>query len=159
MNATIRHILVPVDFTALSIRVGAFARTVGGSLNAEVHLLHILEEPFTSAAPYEFHLPDTPARRERLYTQARERLSTIAEELRANDVEATTEVRIGSATEEIVKAAIDYGADLIVMGTQGRRGLQHLLTGSVAEDVIRRARCPVLMVRGHGGASAATAAA
>ena len=118
----------------------------------------MLEQPFTTAGPYEFHLPDTPARRERLYTQSRARLSGIADELRVADVKSTIEVRTGSAADEIVKAAIDYGADLIVMGTQGRRALQHLLNGSVSEGVVRRSCCPVLLVREHGAASVANAA-
>ena len=158
MNPTIRHILVPVDFSAVSGRVADFARTVAAGAFAEVHLLHVLEQPFTTAPPYEFHLPDTPARRERLYTQSRARLSGIADDLRVAGVESTIEVRTGSAAEEIVKAAIDYGADMIVMGTQGRLALQHLLNGSVSEEVVRRACCPVLLVRGHGAASVASAA-
>lgn len=158
MNVTIRHILVPLDFTAVSGRVVDLARAVAGPLDAKVHLLYVLEEPFTAAAPYQFHLPDTPARRESLYTRARAKLSIIAEQLHAEGVRTTIEVRSGSATEEIVKAALDYGADLIVMGTQGRRGLQHLLTGSVAEDVIRGASCPVMTIRAHGDTTAASAA-
>ena len=92
------------------------------------------------------------------YTQARERLARIADELRVKDINASVEVRSGAAAEEIAKAATDYGADLIVMGTRGRRGLQHLLNGSVTEQVIRRGRWPVLTIHQHGGASAATAA-
>lgn len=87
------------------------SRGSGGSFPGFGEFSTALEKPFTSAAPYESHLPDTPARRERLYTQARARLSGIAEERKIDRVEATTEVRSGSATEEIVTAAIDYGAD------------------------------------------------
>jgi universal stress protein A len=57
------------------------------------------------------------------------------------------EVRLGTATDQIVGAAVDYGSDLVVMGTHGRTGLEHLLLGSVAEQVIRLAPCPVLTVR------------
>ena len=155
---TIRHILVPVDFTAISDRIVDFARTVAAGVNAEVHLVHVLEEPYASAGSYQFHLPDTPARRERLYTQARSRLGLLADEMRVKDIDTTLEVRSGSAIDEIIKAAIDYGADLIVMGTHGRSGLQHLLTGSVAQEIIRRAPCPVLAIRNHGGVIAANAA-
>ena len=148
---TIRHILVPIDFSAHSTRVVDFARTVAEGVHAEVHLVHILEEPYRSAGPYEFRLPDTPARRDRLYAHARSELTQFADEMRVKDIRTTLEVRSGNVTEEIVKAAMDYGADLIVMGTQGRTGIHHLLAGSVAEDVIRRARCPVLAIRAHAG--------
>ncbi len=55
--------------------------------------------------------------------------------------------RLGSAAEQLVQLAADLDADLIVVGTQGRHGVQRLLIGSVAERVIRLARCPVLVVR------------
>ena len=158
MNMTVRHILVPIDFKACSSRIVDFARTVAGGLNAQIHLVHVLEEPYTSAGPYEFHLPDTPDRRERLYAQACGRLTRLADEMRVKDIRTTVEVRGGSAPDEIVKAAVDYGADLIVMGTHGRSGLHHLLTGSVAEHVIRRAPCPVLAIRDRDAAIDASAA-
>jgi nucleotide-binding universal stress UspA family protein len=158
MNIVVRHILVPVDFTPLSDRLVDFARTLAAGVHAQLHLVHVLEEPFTTAGPYELRLPDTPARREQRYTQARERLARMADELRVKDINASIEVRSGAAAEEIAKAATDYGADLIVMGTHGRRGLQHLLNGSATDQVIRRGHWPVLTIGEHGGARAATAA-
>ncbi len=56
-------------------------------------------------------------------------------------------VRVGAPAEEIVKVASDFDADMVVVGTHGRRGLPRLLLGSVAERVLRLARCPVLVVR------------
>ena len=157
MNITIRHVLVPVDFGPRSAKVVDFARAMGSSLHAAVHLVHVLEQPFMTAGPYEFHLPDTPARRERLYAQARAHLSLMAEDLRLNGLVATSEIRIGRASDEIVKAAVDYGADLIVIGRAERGGLQQLLAGGMAEQVSRRVECPVLTVGCHGGAKMAAA--
>jgi len=66
-------------------------------------------------------------------------------------------VKVGAPWQEIVRLAADEHADMIVMGTQGRSGLDRLLLGSVAERVVRHAPCPVLTVRPHpddeGGAS------
>ena len=104
-----------------------------------------------TAGPYEFLLADTPARRERLYTRARARLAAMAEELRLPERTTTTEVRIGAVTDQIVKAAIDYGADLIVLGKHEHRGLRGMLEGDISEQVSRRAGCPVLTIRDHGG--------
>jgi nucleotide-binding universal stress UspA family protein len=156
MNKTIRHILVPIDFSARSTRVMDYARVVASSLGAEAHLVHAIEEPFTSAASYRA-LPDTPARRERLYEQTRVRLSQLANTLRLSGVETTVEVRFGDAVEEIVKAAVDYGADLVVIGSQGRSAMQQLLAGGVSDQVIRRAPCPVLAVRQDSGGIASAA--
>jgi nucleotide-binding universal stress UspA family protein len=57
------------------------------------------------------------------------------------------EVRHGDAQKSITAAEIDYGADLVIMSTHGRSGWSHLLLGSVAEQLIRTARCPVLVIR------------
>ena len=58
-------------------------------------------------------------------------------------------VRPGRPATEIVEAARELAADLIVIATHGRTGLQHVLLGSVAENVVRHAPCPVLTVREH----------
>jgi nucleotide-binding universal stress UspA family protein len=158
MHPTIRKILVPIDFSTRSRRTADFARTLAGSLGATVHLVHVVEQPFTSGPRYRFHLPDTPARREHLYQRSRARLVDVAHPFRAEDIETSVEVRFGYPVEEILKAAVDYGADVIVMGSQGRSALQQLIVSGVSDEVIRRAPCPVLAVREHGGASTSVAA-
>jgi universal stress protein A len=157
MQATIRHILVPTDFSLPSDRAIACARTLAAGFRATIHLVHVLEEPFVTPGAYQFHLPDTATRREERYQLAQRRLSTIADQLRESGVTTTLETRGGVALDEIVKATIDYGADLIVMGTHGRTGIEHLLIGSVAEQVIRHAACPVVTVRDSGKVAAWTA--
>lgn len=152
MTPTIQKILLPTDFSQSSERAVEYAGVLARSLNASVHLVHVLEEPFTTTGPWEFHRPDTPDLRERLYQDCRARLAPIAEDLRGQVGQVTAEVRTGVPTDAIVAAAIDYGADLIVMATHGRTGLPHLVLGSVAERVIRHARCPVLAVRESGAA-------
>jgi nucleotide-binding universal stress UspA family protein len=57
------------------------------------------------------------------------------------------EIAVGDPADTIVRVAQDHGVDLVVMGTHGRTGLHHVLLGSVAEKVVRRALCPVLTVR------------
>ena len=61
----------------------------------------------------------------------------------------TSQVCVGPPAAAIVKAAADRAVDLIVLGTHGRQGVAHLMLGSVAEQVVRSAPCPVLTVRGH----------
>jgi nucleotide-binding universal stress UspA family protein len=56
-------------------------------------------------------------------------------------------ISFGVPFVEIIRAARDYGVDLIVMGTHGRTGVSHILIGSVAERVVRKAPCPVLTVK------------
>jgi len=58
-----------------------------------------------------------------------------------------THVRVGHPIEEILQACVDFEADLLILGTHGRKGLQHLLIGSVTEQLVRQAHCPVLVAR------------
>jgi nucleotide-binding universal stress UspA family protein len=146
MKPTIEHILVPTDLTRRADAAIAYGTSLATALGARLHLVHVLEEPFTTAGPYEFALPDTPERRERRYQRAHESLADKAA-LAPNMLAVTTEVRNGVADEEILKAAIDYGADLIVMTTHARSGIDHIVKGSFTERVLRRAKCPVLAVQ------------
>jgi universal stress protein A len=146
MQPSIRSILVPTDFSAASERAVDYARALAARLDASVHLVHVLDrfppemawaQPAVVAA--EMH--------ERLYREGRANLSVVSAALERHHVPATSEVRTGAPAADIIQAAVDYGADLIVMATHGRSGLSHLVLGSVAEHVIRHARCPVLAVR------------
>jgi nucleotide-binding universal stress UspA family protein len=96
---------------------------------------------------------------ERVLEDARTRL---AERLTADEemyFRGTRALVTGLAANQIVKYAADHGTTLIVMGTHGRRGVAHLLLGSVAEHVVRIAPCPVLTIRGlHGEAERTTTA-
>jgi len=152
MVPTIRKILLPTDFSASSTRAAEYAGVLAKSLGASVHLVHVLEEPFATQGAWEFQPPNTPRPGDELYEDRRARLAPIAEMLQRQIAQVTQEVRTGTPTDAIVAAAVDYGADLIVMATHGRSGLPHLLLGSVAEQVIRHARCPVLAVRESGAA-------
>ena len=159
MKPTIRHILVPTDFSIPSDEAVDYAVALGERFGATVHLIHVLNDPMTTTGAWEFYVPDTPEVRERRHTEAKDRLCMIAA-LHANEgVRIRTEVRFGSPTDEIAAAAIAYGSDLVVMGTHGRTGLPHLLLGSIAERVIRTAPCPVLAVRQQLAASPRTDAA
>ncbi len=147
-SAGIVRVLVPTDFTAASDAALTCGRRLAAGFGASLHLLHILDD-FSGAAALgaEFHVMDPPEARTARVTDAQERL---AHRMGAHDTEAasaTTEVIVGRSAETIVKYAAEGGFDLIVMGTHGRRGIAHLLMGSVAEHVIRHASCPVMTVR------------
>jgi nucleotide-binding universal stress UspA family protein len=76
------------------------------------------------------------------------RLGTLLELFRARLPGARRVVRVGSPWEQILEAAREIGADLVVVGTHGRRGVSHVIMGSVAERVVRLSHLPVLTVRG-----------
>jgi len=85
---------------------------------------------------------------EALEREADDALDWARERAEAGGVSIETEVRYGSPHREIVDAVEDVGADAVVLGTHGRRGLDHFLMGSVAERVVRASPVPVLTVRG-----------
>jgi nucleotide-binding universal stress UspA family protein len=90
---------------------------------------------------------------------ASESLDGIVERARPSGVDVRTELRRGAAWSEIAAFAAESGADLVVMGTHGRRGVARTLLGSVAEKVVRVAPCPVLTVHLPPRKDAATAPA
>ena len=157
MKPTVDHLLVASDFTAASSAAIEYAATLARGLRAHLHLVHVLEQPFVASGPHELVLPDTPARREERYRAAFARLSRDAKVL-ADGVTASVEIREGEATHAIAQAAVDYGADLIVLGTRGHRGLRHLFDDRV-DRLTRIAGRPILTVRELDGARATAAAA
>ncbi len=144
MITTPGRILVASDFSPASERAQAFAVGLARVFAAELHLLHVrvlLEDP---------HLEEgQQVELQRLLTASDDqRRHALTMPQPAADVAVQTHLIRGvSAAEAIVQTCSDLGCDLIVMGTHGRRGLSHLLLGSVAEKVVRTAPAPVLTVR------------
>ena len=131
MPSAIRRICVPTDFSEASDRAVTYAAALARGFGVSLYLLHVLKDHT------EYHA-------------ARTSLARVAA-TRANTVGGiATEVRMGDAAESIRDAARHYGADLIVMATHGRTGLSHAISGSVTEEVIRTASCPVLVLRDSG---------
>jgi universal stress protein A len=140
----LRTILAPVDFSERSQAALKYALRLALEFGASLVVLHALD-PLIAAGRVE------SARLRQLKSAARseaeQRLEDLHQELRPSGVRARLVLRPGSATETIVAFALESKADLIVMGSQGRAGLNRLLIGSVAERVVRHASCPVLVVR------------
>jgi nucleotide-binding universal stress UspA family protein len=147
MIPVIERIVVPTNFTSTSDAALDYAAVLALPLWASVHLLHVLQEPFLSQGPGEFYIPDLPALREQMRRDAESRLSRLRVRFVDRCAKVTTETRFGGASEQIIAAANDHDAHLIVMGTHGRRGAAHFVHGSVTERVMRGARCPVLAVQ------------
>lgn len=139
----LNRILVPLDFSDCSVDALEYAVVVAQRAKASLTLLHVLE-PVSYGL--DFTLPNPP-KREQLQDAIVTRLSGLVSALDSAQVRADYLVRGGLPSDSILDAARTQPADMIVMGTHGRRGLSHALSGSVAESVLRRARCPVLTVR------------
>ena len=140
---TIRRILVPIDFSECSLDALEYATQFAKHMGASVTILHTLEP-----VPYnlDFTLHHSQDWREKKdYLQGR--LEVLCAMLTSNRIRADQVLKAGLPTESIVGYAREQGHDLVIMGTHGRRGISHMLTGSVAEAMLRLAPCPVLTVR------------
>lgn len=141
----IRKILCAIDFSEYTEEVLAYACEIAKRFDAELHLIHVI--PLVAyIAPYEtFLLPENMLEMERsMDKEAEEQFEKVLSTL---EVQAKKILRKGIAFAEIVEYARNEGIDLIVVGTHGRTGVQHILIGSVAEKVVRKSPCPVLTVR------------
>lgn len=133
------RILVPTDFSAPSDAALEYARTLARTFGAGLHVLHLLENEFLRPVVADPQAQNTAALRrlqERLTDDDRRTLHAIPVIERSD-----------TPADEVASYARTHDIDLIVMGTQGRTGMAHLLVGSVAEKVIRTASCPVLTLR------------
>jgi nucleotide-binding universal stress UspA family protein len=140
----LKRILVPSDFSECSDAAVRYGLELARKFGATLHLLHVVQDPATQPWAAEgFAVPLLEAV-DQWQKDAKIRLDTsIPFEDRANAVVSCT---IASPFPEILSYAIDNRIDLIVMGTHGRGGVSHMLLGSIAEKVVRRAPCPVLTV-------------
>ncbi len=141
----IERILVPVDFSAVSLQALEYAIDFHKPLKAELVILHVIEQ-FYYATPTDLYGPsiNVGMLMEEQQRAAREQLAQLAEQLAKRRVRCRTLLQTGSSYQRIIGVAKRVKADLIVMSTHGRTGLSHILMGSTAERVVRTAPCPVL---------------
>lgn len=140
------RIVVPTDFSTCAEQAWSLARRLARAVEAELVLVHVLvETPLFSETPFTMgHARDVFAAARQW---AEEMLDKWVAEAHAEGLKARATLRTGSAHQEIVTLVVDERADLVVVGTHGRGGLNRALLGSVADRVIRLSPCPVLAVR------------
>ena len=146
MAPHISRILVPTDFSDTADVALTYAKTLADQLNASLHVIHVLADPYV-VTPFDVPTPMEPEIRKHTLEDVR---ACLLERLDADEEQrfrGTRAIVRGLAAKQIAQYAADHSIDLIVMGTHGRRGVAHLLLGSVAEHVGRIAPCPVLTVR------------
>lgn len=141
-----RIILVPIDFSDHSLRALPYALGLAEMYGAEVKVLYV-SEPALQVSDMAWVGVDEDALKDEQVDDALKRLERMTQDLIPPEVSARAEVRSGDAVDEIIHFAEEINADLIVMATHGRGGLSHILMGSTAEHVIRKASCPVLTLK------------
>ena len=143
-------ILVPTDFSVPSDKALDEAFDIAKQYNATIHLLHVIpqELDYMCSVDYCVDARTMQQLQEKLLPGAHQSLRKQLEKFPlSRDVKVTTEVRNGHPSEEILKAQEEKKADLIVMAALGRTGLAKFLVGSVTDNIVKNARCLVLLVR------------
>jgi len=141
----ISKILVPIDFSTHSVEALEFALELARPFDAEIHLLHVFPEALITPPPYGPALP-TDYRVE-IEKAAKEHFVEWQDEHCPEDVKLVAHMRRGDPARQVVGLAEELAADLVVMGTRGLTGVQHLLLGSVAEHVVRHSPCTVVTTK------------
>ena len=141
---TLRTVLCPTDFSDVSARAETYAAALARHYDASLHLLHV-DPPMPVMAPYG-EIPVDARMFEEQRQVADAELVKAGDRARAGGLTVETTMKGGHPAREILALADRAQADMLVIGTHGRGGVEHLLLGSVAEKIMRKASCPVLVV-------------
>jgi nucleotide-binding universal stress UspA family protein len=143
----LKNVLVPTDFSETSAIALRYGKALAGAFDASLHLLHVVQEPLAQPWAVEAYGFSLATLQEEWIREAKARMATTLSDAERAKYRAELATVLGHPVVEILKYAADHLADLIVLGTHGRGPLGHMVMGSVAERVVRKAPCPVLTVR------------
>lgn len=146
MELSFNKILVPIDFSDYSKSSLRYAVNFAKQFNAGIVLIYVVE-PIIYPPDFSMGQIAIPTTGLELDKRAREELEKLAQTEIPSGVEKSTIVKTGKPFYEIIDTAKEIDADLIIISTHGHSGVEHILFGSTAEKVIRKAPCPVLTLR------------
>lgn len=146
-----KRILVPTDFSPPAQWAAEVATEIARKAEAEIVLLHVIEEPGSESFNVEGQVAASGDEEEKFYLaqlirKSRRDLADAAAEIEGTGVRVSTRLKMGNAFHGIRSIIMEQAADLVVMGTSGRSKLEEMIIGSNTERVVRYAKCPVLTV-------------
>ena len=142
-----KNILVPTDLSEGAEEALDYACELASKLDATIHLVNVIGIPALGVP--ELGVAVTATMIDSMVVENQKAIDDLAARKCNRARMGQVLLRTGDARDVINQTALEVGADLIVMGTHGRRGVTRALLGSVAETVVRSAPCPVLTVRTH----------
>jgi nucleotide-binding universal stress UspA family protein len=146
MEPNIKKVLVPVDFSDYSKSSLRYAVNFAKRFNAEINLIYVVE-PMVYPPDFSMGQIALPSVDIEMDKRASEELSNLAKKEIPHDIKSKTIVKTGKPFVEIIETAVEEDVDLIIIATHGHTGIEHVLFGSTAEKVVRKAPCPVLTLR------------
>lgn len=143
----LKKVLFPTDFSEASLEALKYAVSFAGNCRAKLILMHVINEKIFSEGLSLARVAAPEALEQEMAEEASHQLKNLipAGERAGLDLEMVT--LSGNPSAEIVRYAKENNVDMIVIGTAGRSGVEHLMFGSTAEKVVRKAHCPVLSVK------------
>jgi nucleotide-binding universal stress UspA family protein len=143
-----KKVLCAIDFSEFTNQIITYASEIAKRFDSELHLIHVIPN-LNYFTPYEsFLTPENLVAIERNIEGEVERdFDKITKKL---EMPVKRVVKTGVTFVEIIDYIKTEGIDLVVMGTHGKSGIEHILIGSVAEKVVRKSPCPVLTIRPEG---------
>lgn len=139
-------ILLATDFSDYSEVACEYALGMAQCFGSSISVLHVINEPVDLRGFYVPHISFEELEQE-IAAGAAKLLDEFCAKQLAGFADYTTQIASGIPYEEIVRVAVEQESSLIIIGTHGRTGLDHLLFGSTAERVVRNAPCPVMTIR------------
>ena len=141
----VKTILVPVDFSENSRKILHDAEKIATKFEATLSLVFVVQSFDDYSGFFVPHMPIAQFQDDML-ASARKKMDNFVEDNLSADTVCSTQVSIGDVSEEIIGFAQTSKADMIIMGTHGYKGIERILFGSVAEQVVKTAPCPVLTI-------------
>jgi len=145
----ISRILIAVDDSPYSDEAIHYGMMLAKKMNAKIAFVHADEIPVSTPFIADPMLSETPLMIPEMMgiqEEASKNLFKRINDQYGDDIEITKYIRVGRAQDEILAVSEEYKADLIILGTHGRTGLDHFISGSVSAGVAKRAKCPVLII-------------
>ena len=146
MEPDIKKVLVPIDFSDYSKSSLRYAVNFAKKFNAEIYLIYVVE-PVIYPPDFSMGQIAIPSVNAEWDERAREELKNLAKTEIPEGVKVKTILKNGKPFLEIIDTASEENIDLIIIATHGHSGVEHILFGSTAEKVVRKAPCPVLTLR------------
>ncbi|MEJ2194975.1 MAG: universal stress protein [Ignavibacteriaceae bacterium] len=146
MAAEINKVLVPIDFSDYSKIALKYAVDFAQKFNAEMFLVYVVE-PVIYPPDFSMGQIAIPSVNTEWDIKAKEELDNLADSEIPDGVKVKTTIKTGKPFLEIIETASEEDVDLIIIATHGHSGMEHILFGSTAEKVVRKAPCPVLTLR------------
>ena len=142
----IKKILFPIDFTDNSIKILPYVLSVSEKYDGMIYLLHVVEDLSTWSSG--FYIPQISLTRyqEEALKGAEKTMKRVCKEQLQGCPNFQKMILSGDPAQEILKTIESEGIDLVIMGTHGRKGLEHVFFGSVAENVVKKSPVPVLTI-------------